>query len=224
MFRAPLFRPSFLTVTFVSPRDIIARAPLIVDLGSGPGNTALILSQAFPNANIIGLDIDEAMVTYAQEHHTVVLDGEGNETPTGWQFFAQDIGADWDEAWPEELKELLAGKVDAIFSNYTLHWVDSYSRLANNISQMLRPNGRSVFVGNLLYCGDIASKAESEEERVFVKSVVRYPNEQQYISDFLFAFRNAHFSRFVIDYDEPFSFYPEGFYKNSKCACRKGPV
>lgn len=189
---------------------------LIVDLGCGPGNSAVSLSAAFPGATIIGLDVDEAMVGYAQEHHTVHVDGEGNEVPTGCNFFTQDIAADWAEGWSEELKELLAGKVDAIFSNYTLHWVPSFDRLAANVSHLLRQNGRSVFAGNLLYCGDIAAMSETDEERALVEAVVRYPTEQQYIADFLFAFRNAFFGRFIVNYEETFSFYPEGFYKNSK--------
>ena len=200
---------------FIIHSDISTRAPLIVDLGCGPGNTALALSQAFPNSIIIGLDIDETMVAYAQEHNTVHIDCDGNEIATRCQFFVQDIGADWNEGWSEELKEILTDKVDAIFSNYTLHWINCFNSLATNVWQLLRPNGRSVFVGNLLYCGDIASKCDSDEERAFVQSVVQYPNEQQYISDFMFAFRNSLFNRFVVEYQEPSSFYPEGFYKNS---------
>lgn len=188
-----------------------------MDLGCGPGNTAIFLSQAFPHANIVGLDIDSGMVTYAQENHTFTLDPDGNQVGNGCQFYEQDIGASWEEGWSEELKELLAGKVDAIFSNYALHWINNFDQLAGNVSQLLRPNGRSVFVGNLLYCGDIASMSDSDEERQLVQSVVRYPNEQQYVSDFLFAFRNAHFGKFVVDYSETFSFFPEGYYKNSEC-------
>ena len=196
--------------------DTVERVPLIVDLGCGPGNTAVFLAQNFPNANIIGLDIDPCMVTYAQEHNTFTQNAQGDTVSNRCQFYEQNIDADWDEGWSEDLKELLTGKVDAIFSNYALHWVDNFRQLAYNVAQLLRPNGRSVFVGNLLYCGDIISMSESDDERQQLLSVVYYPNEQQYVSDFIFAFRNAHFGRFVADYSEMFSFFPEGYYKNSK--------
>ena len=197
--------------------DTICRTPVIVDFGCGPGNSAKALFQIFSNATIIGLDVASDMITYAQEHNTFVVDEDGNPVLNGCQFYQQDIGADWNEGWSEELRELLEGKVDAIISNYALHWISNFDRLATNVQHLLRPNGRSVFVGNLLYCGDIKTMCESEESRHLIESVVHYPNEKQYISNFLFAFRDAHFDRFVIEYANTFSFFPEGYYKNSKC-------
>ena len=96
---------------------------LIVDLGCGPGSTTSGLAEAFPDATIIGLDIDEAMITYSRE----------TQTYARCEFYAQDIGASWDKGWPEELKQLLHGKADIVYSNLTLHWVDDFDSLASNI-------------------------------------------------------------------------------------------
>ena len=189
-------------------------APLIVDLGCGPGNTALFLSKSFPNARIIGLDIDKEMVSYAQAHHTLQTDINGNQISTRCKFYVQNASADWNDGWSKELKQILVGKVDAVFSNYALNWMIGFKGLANNLSKMLRSNGR--LVGNLLYDGDILTKCDSDKERAFIQEVLPYPSQQQLVSDFLFAFHQANFNRFEIDYFEDLSIFPEEFFKNSK--------
>jgi len=185
-------------------------------MGCGPGNSAQMLSRAFPKATIIGLDVNARMVAYANEHNTYTVDYNGNRVKNRCKFFHQSICSNWNKDWPDELKELLQGQVDAIFSNYALAWVDNFNELAQNVAYLLRPSSGAVFVGNLLYCGDIINKWNTEEERELIRSLLHYPREAQFVSDFMLAFRNVNFNRFSVKYEEPLSRYRENFYKHSK--------
>src|SRR5271157_6616132 len=52
-------------------RDLLARVPLasagvVYDLGCGPGSSAELLADRFPDARITGLDTSEAMLDHAR--------------------------------------------------------------------------------------------------------------------------------------------------------------
>ena len=107
----------------LAARDLLARVPLasartVYDLGCGPGNTTELLSWRFPDADLTGIDMSEAMLDCARER-----------TPNA-RFFRKDI-ADWA---PE-------GPPDLIFANSALHFLPDHDELFPRLMRMLAPRG-----------------------------------------------------------------------------------
>lgn len=103
--------------------DLLARIPLtapsrIVDLGCGPGNTAAILRQRFPGAEITGIDGSAAMLEKARVAAPDCRFVQGD-------FFS------WTPVVP----------VDLIYSNAALHWVDRHATLFPRLLSLLAPGG-----------------------------------------------------------------------------------
>jgi trans-aconitate 2-methyltransferase len=105
--------------------DLIARIPLeeaqsIVDLGCGTGNVTKILAEAWPNAQVTGLDNDAAMLEASRKAAPEIK----------WQ--AGDIAA-----WSLEADETY----DLIFTNAALHWVPNHRELFPRLLNKLTPGG-----------------------------------------------------------------------------------
>lgn len=160
-----------------------------------------MLSAHFPNATFIGLDVDNKMIEFARQTHA--------QQPK-FHFHCQDITVDWSE-WPQEITTY-GGRVDAIFSNFALHWTyPAYGPLAVNCNHLLTSNG-GVLICNLIYNGDIAQVASNEQEKQWLLDNIDYPSEQEYVSKFMFGFRDAGFREFNMDYDEPRTLYETSVY------------
>jgi trans-aconitate 2-methyltransferase len=100
--------------------DLIARIPIehprtVVDLGCGTGNVTQILRQRWPHARVTGVDGSPQMLAEARKV----------EADIAWEQI--DVAA-WS---PPE-------KIDLIFSNAALHWLDDhpslFARLCANIA------------------------------------------------------------------------------------------
>ncbi|HTR14787.1 MAG TPA: trans-aconitate 2-methyltransferase [Roseiarcus sp.] len=107
----------------LAARDLLARVPLasariVCDLGCGPGNTTELLSRRFPDADLTGVDMSDAMLDCARER-----------TPNA-RFFRQDI-ADWTPDEPPHL----------IFANSALHFLPDHDELFPRLVRMLAPGG-----------------------------------------------------------------------------------
>ncbi len=92
--------------------DLLDRVPLtaprtVVDLGCGPGNLTLHLAGRFPDAAVAGLDTSPEMLARAVELDTA--------TRVSWM---QADAASW----------VAAERVDLVFANASLHWVDDHTR------------------------------------------------------------------------------------------------
>ncbi len=95
-------------------RDLVARIPvkapeLVYDLGCGPGNSTVLLREAYPRAKLVGLDTSKTMLAKARKDLPNVL------------FMEADIAA-----WPG------APDADLLFANASFHWV------ADHVSVLLR--------------------------------------------------------------------------------------
>jgi trans-aconitate 2-methyltransferase len=103
--------------------DLLARVPLsapkhIVDLGCGPGNSTALIASRYPDANILGVDSDAAMVQQARAAHVSA------------RFEAGDF-----ETWtPRETPDL-------IYTNAALHWAADPLSVAMRLFQALAPGG-----------------------------------------------------------------------------------
>ena len=106
-------------------RPAVAR---VLDLGCGPGSTILPILNAFPDATVIGIDMDPLLLALARAR--LAKYGER----------ARCIEADLrDSAWPQSVP----APVDAVISATALHWLTA-EQLANVYRQLrtlLRPGG-----------------------------------------------------------------------------------
>ena len=103
--------------------DLLAQIPLaaparVVDLGCGAGNVTAILRQRFPDADIVGVDGSEPMLAKAR-------------TAAANCSFEQ---ADFFRWQPQH-------KLDLIYSNAALQWVDQHSTLLPRLLSFLVPGG-----------------------------------------------------------------------------------
>lgn len=176
----------------------------IVDLGCGPGNTAELLANHFIGAQIVGIDIDPEMIRFAQTKHPE------------YKFFVQNIEKPWSQ-WPENFRSTYENKVDIIFANYALHWIDDTDSFANTIRQLLRPTG--MFTGNLLYCGWLQSVDDSDDhlDKTLLDESLAYPTEMEFVSKFFWSLRSCgNFHSINMEYQEPVSRFGRKFYTECK--------
>jgi trans-aconitate 2-methyltransferase len=94
-------------------KDLVSRIGIadprrIVDLGCGPGNSATVLAERWPNADIAGVDNSSAMIDVARREQA------------GRNWIASDIW-DWTRTEPS--------RFDLVFSNAALHWVPDHAAL-----------------------------------------------------------------------------------------------
>lgn len=114
-------------------RDLLARVAIdepqqIVDLGCGPGNSTAILRDRWPSAKIVGVDNSPAMLEQAKK----------TDQKTVW--CCEDIGL-----WRSP------NKVDFIFANASLHWLQDHASLLPSLMQQLKPGGTLAFQVPALY-------------------------------------------------------------------------
>jgi trans-aconitate 2-methyltransferase len=103
--------------------DLLARVALdapgtIVDLGCGPGNATALLKRRWPHAKIRGIDNSAAMLEQARARLPDVT----------WE---QTDLARWTPP----------SRVDLIFSNAALHWLDDHATLFPALAEQLEPGG-----------------------------------------------------------------------------------
>jgi trans-aconitate 2-methyltransferase len=103
--------------------DLLARIPLeaperIVDLGCGAGNVTRALKARWPDAEITGIDGSKEMLERARE--------EGPDI--AW------VEADLNRWQSDE-------KLDLIYSNAALHWLDNHAELFPRLMGQLAPGG-----------------------------------------------------------------------------------
>jgi trans-aconitate 2-methyltransferase len=104
-------------------KDLVSRIALahprsVVDLGCGPGNSTAVLRGTWPDADIVGVDNSDEMISAAMTGY-----------PEGvWR--KGDIG-DLNEEW----------RSDLVFSNAALQWVPDHRVLIPGLFGLVRPDG-----------------------------------------------------------------------------------
>ena len=109
--------------------DLLARVPVetpdrVVDLGCGPGTLTLALARRWPTAEVAGIDTSEEMLA----------DAVARDTDRRVSWMPGDL-ASW----------TAAHRVDVIYSNAALHWVDDHPRVLTHWLGQLTPGGALAF-------------------------------------------------------------------------------
>lgn len=97
---------------------------VIVDLGCGTGYFSESLSNKFPNAHYVGMDLSENMARFAKGHHAPEYS--------------------WVTGDAESLP-FRNGSIDLIFSSLAIQWCSDLPLLMSEIKRVLSPNGIFVF-------------------------------------------------------------------------------
>lgn len=106
--------------------DLLARIPVaapaqVADLGCGAGNVARHLAQRWPQACVLGVDADEAMLARARA---------ANADRPRLRFERADL-ATWAPSSP----------FDVVFSNAALRWLDDHATLFPRLMHAVAPGG-----------------------------------------------------------------------------------
>lgn len=96
----------------------------LLDIGSGDGQiSCYIAKECIPNGNLVGIDSSDEMVAFASSHNT---------SPNVSYMCVNAL----DYSAPEEY--------NVIVSFSTLHWIDPYWKVLENITQSLKPGGYAL--------------------------------------------------------------------------------
>lgn len=92
----------------------------IIDIGCGPGNSTAVLKKRYPDAEVIGADNSENMISAAKEKYPDI------------DFLLCDAS-----------KELgnITGKFDIVFSNACIQWVPDHPKLLREMLSLLKEGG-----------------------------------------------------------------------------------
>jgi len=98
----------------------------VLDLGCGPGSTMRPILEAFPEAQVIGVDLDPTLLPFARAR----LAKYGNRVSL---ILADLREPDWSDGFPLPL--------DAVVSATALHWLsgDQLAALYSRLAQIIRP-------------------------------------------------------------------------------------
>lgn len=100
------------------------QADVVLDVGCGTGHFTPQLQNRFPAASVIGVDIAEGMLQFANEHHS---------SQKNW------VCADVD------FLPFASGSVDVIFSNFAFQWCTNLPHLFAELHRVLKPGGQCIF-------------------------------------------------------------------------------
>ncbi|CAK1600868.1 unnamed protein product [Parnassius mnemosyne] len=133
----------------------------VIDIGCGDGSvTANILRRYIPNNfyKLVGCDISQKMVQYANKHH-------GNSQT---YFTVLDI----EGGMPSELR----ASFDHAFSFYTLHWIKRQECAFRNIYDLLREGGDCllIFLGHMPVFDVYRILARSSRWKAWLRDVDRF--------------------------------------------------
>ncbi|MES2822162.1 MAG: malonyl-ACP O-methyltransferase BioC [Pseudomonadota bacterium] len=100
------------------------KVDVVLDLGCGTGHFTQHLKEAFPQAQIIGMDLAEGMLRVAQEKNlpvTTWVCGDAEKLP------------------------LVDASVDIIFSSLALQWCNNLAGLFSELYRVIKPDGALFF-------------------------------------------------------------------------------
>ncbi|RJL24545.1 class I SAM-dependent methyltransferase [Bailinhaonella thermotolerans] len=142
--------------------SVTGRSPRILDLACGPGSLSHRLLERLPDARIVAVDVDPALLILAREslgeRVTVVR---------------ADLGEpDWTSRLPER-------EFDAVVTATALHWFDEkgLTRLYRDLAGVLRPGGVFTNADHMpalhpRFAGAVNAKRERDQESLRAEGVL----------------------------------------------------
>lgn len=106
-------------------------APWVLDLGAGPGNSALAMGQRFPQARLIAFDLAPQMVARAASQRA----------QAGWS--AERLALLQGDALQLPLAD---ATVDIVTGHSFLYLLPDYAGVLHEVHRVLRPGGRVAFL------------------------------------------------------------------------------
>ena len=179
---------------------LIFRFDTVLDVGCGSGNVTTLLNQRLSCNKIYAIDVDMRMIKFAKS----------NYPSSRVNYLVEDIGVEWNKLDPS-LKEL-EGKVDMIFSNRVLHWIENKTIAAQNLYRFLSPKGR--IYTNVTTLWDLFHDLVPEEKTKF-ESLLRIPSVEEQIENWRKAFSESGFKNIDIEFSVLRQLYPSDQFKNS---------
>ncbi|XP_022814341.1 juvenile hormone acid O-methyltransferase-like isoform X2 [Spodoptera litura] len=131
----------------------------VLDIGCGDGSVTSMLKKYIPtDFKLLGCDISEKMVNFANDHHS-------NEQTS---FTVLDIAGDI----PEDMKE----QFDHVFSSYALHWILDQERVFRNIYDLLSEDGEcfTIILANAPVFDLYRIQSRNTKWRTLLKDAEKY--------------------------------------------------
>jgi trans-aconitate 2-methyltransferase len=95
----------------------------VLDLGCGIGSITVEIAAKVPFGMVIGLDISEAMLSYAREHYrgsnVIYMQGDAKELP-------------------------FVGQFDKVVAFLSLNWINEQEQALNSLYTALKPGGKAI--------------------------------------------------------------------------------
>jgi len=98
----------------------------VLDVGTGPGNLAIEFAKTLPDAEVVAIDLSDAVLELAREN---AKQSEMHSTISFRKGDAEDLPLD-------------DGTIDLVVSSFTLHLLDNPVRLLDEVQRVLTPGGR----------------------------------------------------------------------------------
>ena len=162
-----------------------SRFNIALDVGCGSGRVTHLLDSRLHCRKILALDIDLKSIKYAANRYA---------SPR-ISYMAQDIALPWAQLDPKI--QSLEGKVDLIFSNRMLHWVENKNQAIANLYRLLKPNG-GAFYANITTLWDLFYDLDPEEKAKYDK-LLSIPTEEEQIDQFRVLFEKNRFEDINIE-------------------------
>lgn len=158
---------------------------IALDVGCGSGRVTHLLDSRLHCRKILALDIDLKSIKYAANHYA---------SPR-ISYMVQDIALPWNQLDPKI--QSLEGKVDLIFSNRMLHWVENKHLAIANFYRLLKPNGGS-FYANITTLWDLFYDLDEEEKAKYDK-LLHIPTEEEQVEQFRAFFEKNSFKDIILE-------------------------
>ncbi len=155
----------------------------VVDLGAGTGTGTRALARAFPDATVVAVDADDAMLDRLRGGLTGNDPAGGRRPGTELAERVRTVRADLDAGWPD------VGVADVVWASASLHHVADPARVLRDAHDALAPGGLLVVVEMTATSPVLPDDAAHADLAAHLASAMahagwnRYPDWTPYLTD-----------------------------------------